>query len=368
MAKQTALVNLGAAILKILDRYIGRVVIGGTILVMLVLLPLLSFLELLEQLDDIGKGRYGLLQAFQYVLLSMPRLTYESLPMAALMGSLLGLGTLASNHELVAMRAAGISLRRIIRAVMKMGLWLIVAVILIGEFVAPSSTQSAKTLRATAKADQIALRTQYGFWARDGFTYINIRQIFPAARLGDLYIYEFDDQHRLRLSTYARRAYYSENQWILEDIQQSHIEEDRVITARLSQASWESLLEPGLLSAIVGSSEHLPARSLYKYIDFLRANGLDTHSYVLAFWTKVAAPLVTLVSLYLAIPIVFGSVRTMGIGQRILIGIIVGIGFSLFNEATAQMGLVYHLNPLFSAFFPVIVCFAVATWVLSRLT
>lgn len=125
--------------MKILDRYISRTIISGTLMVLLVLGALLAFVDFVSEMDDVGKGQYSMLQAAMYVLLSLPKRLYELFPTAVLIGSLLSLGTLAGNSEFTVMRAAGISIMRIVFSVLKAGFILLVFVALIGELVVPVS-------------------------------------------------------------------------------------------------------------------------------------------------------------------------------------------------------------------------------------
>ena len=163
--------------MKILDRYIGKTVVLSTLLSLLVLLTLVAFVTLLKEMDEVGTGVYRALDAVYYVLLILPRGAYEIFPVAVLLGSLIGLGGLAGNSELTAMRAAGISLARIIFAALKGGILVMLLVILLGEFVAPHSENYAEVMRAEKIAEKITLKTKYGFWARDGQSFINIRYI-----------------------------------------------------------------------------------------------------------------------------------------------------------------------------------------------
>ena len=123
-------------------------------------------------------------------------------------------------------------------------------------------------------------------------------------------------------------------------------------TVELGQATWDSLLDPQLLSAVVVDPNILPIWGLYHYIEFMRTNGQEVLSYEVAFWGKVIAPLVTLVMLFLSAPFVFGSLRSVGIGQRLFMGSLMGSGFFLLNRAFSFMAAAYDLNPLFAAAFP----------------
>lgn len=352
--------------MRLIDRYIGRAVIVGTLMVMFVLLTLIGFMELERELGDVGRGTYTLYKSFLYVGLVLPRFAYEIFPVTALLGSLIGLGAMANHSELIAMRAAGVSVGRIVWAAMKAGLLLMLIAVLVAELLAPASEQLAQRMRAEAISGQITLKTRYGFWTRDGNSFINIRTVLPGAELGDIYIYEFDDNHHLKLASYAEHARYQDEHWLLENIRQNEFLPDRVRTRSLSRAIWKSFLDPALVDMVTVDPNVLPVWDLHRYIAFLRENNQQASEYEVAFWGKIVNPLVVLVMLVLAIPFVFGSLRTAGIGQRVFAGAVVGVGFLVLNKAFAHMAVVYQLDPLFAAAFPGVVCLGVAVWALRR--
>ena len=119
--------------MSLLERYIGASVLKATLLALVVLLSLLVFLGVVDELDEVGRGDYRTWDALLVAFLSTPRYAFEVFPVAALLGSLLGLGALANQGELVAMRAAGMSLRQIVAAVLKAGLAMMLVVFVIGE-------------------------------------------------------------------------------------------------------------------------------------------------------------------------------------------------------------------------------------------
>lgn len=353
--------------MRILDRYIARTVASASLLVMLSLLALFFFIELVDELEKLGRGDYGVAQILHYLLFIQPRRIYELFPLAALLGSILGLGMLASNNELVAMRSAGVSLLRLIGSVMKVALWMMLAVLLIGEWIAPPAEQYAQASRATAQSAQFALKTQSGFWTRDGSSFINIRSILPGGHLRDVFIYEFDEQRRLRVATHAAQASYEKDQWVLENVQQSHISEQGVTTRQTARAVWASPLIPELISTLSVKPEYLSSWGLYKYIGYLRDNRQNSQRYEVAFWNKVFLPLVTGVMVFIAIPFVFGALRSVGTGARILAGSLLGVGFHLFNQIFSNAGIAYNLNPLFSAAFPALLFLLIACALLGSM-
>lgn len=338
--------------MTLLERYLAVTMARATGLTVLVLVILLVFFSLVEELDLVGRGDYRLLDAFLVAFLSAPRYMFEVFPIAALLGSLLGLGGLASHSELVAMRAAGFSLRRIVLSVLKAGVIMMLLVLAFGELVAPAAEQYAQELRAEKLQRQVVLKSRYGFWARDGRAFINIRNIASGVHLQDIYIYEFDSQDRLRLATYAEHANYQGDHWTLHGIEQSEISLDGVDVRQVAEARWDSLLDPGLLSVVVVKPTMLPIWGLAQYIEFMQQNGQSAIDYQVAYWFKIANPLATLVMLFLAVPFVLGNQRSASMGHRIFLGAVVGAGFFLLTRAMSYTAVVYSINPALTALLP----------------
>ncbi|MBT8447140.1 MAG: LPS export ABC transporter permease LptG, partial [Gammaproteobacteria bacterium] len=290
--------------MRLLDRYIGRTIVAAIAIAGLVLLGLFTFITFVEELSDVGTGQYGFPEVISYVAMKVPRLAYELFPVAALIGALIGLTALSRSAELVAMRAAGVARGAIVLAVLKAGLLFVVLAIVLGEFVSPYTEQYARSYSAAKKSGQVATRTGKGFWARDGNSYINIKAVLPGDTLEGVYIYEFDDDARLRTSTYARSASYVDGQWVLSGIRQTEVAEHGVVARQIEQASWNSVLRPELLSIVAVKPEILSVWSLVRYIEYLDSNNLETRLYQHAMWAKIFYPAATAVMVFLAVPLV----------------------------------------------------------------
>ena len=348
------------------ERYIATAMLKATAMTLVVLVVLLVFFGLIDEMDDVGRGAYETADAFLVALLSAPRYVFEVFPVAALIGSLIGLGAMASHGELIAMRGAGFSLRQIVMAVMKTGLLMMLLVFLFGELVAPASEQWGEQHRSEKMQENVTLKSRYGFWARDGSAFVNIRNILPGARLEDIYIYEFDEQKRLALASYAERAEYQGSHWLLFGIRQSQISEQGVSERSLDQARWDSLLDPGLLSAVVIQPTMLPITELHHYIQVMRDNGQSATDYEVAFWVKLATPLATLVMLFIAVPFVLAHQRFVSMGQRVFLGVMLGMAFYMLNRGMSYVAVVYDVNPVISALIPAAAFLAIGVYSFRR--
>ena len=353
--------------MRILDRYIGQAVLKGTLVVLAVLVSLEVFFAFLTELSDVGTGDYTTAEAAVYTLLTIPRRIHELIGYSALIGALFSLGALAAHSELTAIRAAGVSLHRLIGSVLKTGVLIMLVVMLIGELVAPPLERYALDRKAVSQSQSAIFRSAHGFWVRDGDSFINIRDIFPGGRLGGIFIYEFDENKRLRKATSARGAVYQEEGWLLEGIEQSILDETRGVEVRsLARTPWDSLLSPALINVVTIAPEKLSAWGLAQYIDYLKENGLDAVRYQHAFWKRLAMPLTGLVMLVLAVPFSFGRMRSVAVGLRLMIGALLGIGFHIFNQTFGHLGQIYAYNAAFTAAFPSLLFLAVALVLLRR--
>jgi lipopolysaccharide export system permease protein len=353
--------------MKILDRYIFRTVATTTLVALLVLLLLEFFLSLLVELEEVGKGNYHFMAAVRFLLLIQPRRLYEMFPMALLVGGLLGMGALASGSELIVMRAAGLSLTRLTGSVLRAGLLLSLAVLAIGEFAAPPLERMAHEQRAVARSQDMAIRGGRGFWARDGDYFIHVRAVLPGIRLVDIHSFKIGPDARLETLVVAQSARYVEGRWLLEGVNRSLLNGDEVHTEHLPGLEVASAISPKILDVLAANPSELSIRDLLVYVDYLERNGLDAQNYRLALWRKLLAPLAYAAMLVVAMPFVFGPQRSAGAGQRLLVGLLLGLAFFLINYLLGNVVLLYNYPPLAGASLPALLFLAGGFYALRRL-
>lgn len=353
--------------MKRIDRYIFKTVVGTTLAALLVLLVMEAFFGLMAELEDLGEGNYTLGAILQFMALTLPRRLYETFPMGLLLGGLLGMGALAQHSELVVMRAAGMSLLRLIRAALQAGLVMGCLALVIGEFVAPVSEHAAQLVRAEAKYEARSIRRGRGFWAREGEQIINVRAVSPDARLVDITLYELGETAELKSLTHAEGARYEQNRWLLEGVSRSVLNGDRVITEKRPDLAVAWTINPELLEVLAMDPEDLALRDLRVYIRYLRDNGLDARHHELAFWIKALTPVTNLATLFIALPFVFGPQRAGGVGQRLLVGVLLGLAFFLLNRLLGNVVLLYGYPPWLGAILPTVLFFTAGTYALGRL-
>ena len=353
--------------MSVLDRYIMRAILSSVLLVMLVVLVLGALFVFIDQQDDIGAGHYTALGAFWYTLLNLPQLAYELLPITALIGALLGLGSLARGSELTVVRASGVSIARLAGMALLAGLLLLVAELLLGEVLAPPLQQAAREQKAFSKLSNVSFGGGAGAWVRDGDLILNVAGQYSQRQFGSMQIFELSPQHRLIALGHATRATAgSRGSWLLSDYTESRFADDAVTTRPPGQRLLASKLTAGFLGLAVEDPKQLTSRALWRLISYYRSNALDTREYLFAFWSRIARTLAIAFSVLLAIPFVLGSLRSAGAGTRMMLGLILGISFFLLQRLIESGTIVFDLNPVVLAWLPTALLAAVTMGLLAR--
>jgi lipopolysaccharide export system permease protein len=352
--------------MKILDRYLAINIIQTTLLVLLMLMGLSIFITLIRELSDIGTGDYRLFNALAYVILDLPEQLYTFFPAAGLLGILLGLGGLASHNELTVMRSSSMSLNAIIWSVLKAALLMLVIATLLGEGLAPMAEHAAESKKELLTSSGQALKTTHGTWLRDGQNFLYIRAIISNHHMEGVSRYEMDNQHNLIATSYAQRGLYEHHHWLMFNVIESQVSSQKIITQQSAQSDWQLSLDPDLLHISEIDPDEMSLHQLHNYIDYLKSNNLNSSTYVLAFWQRVAQPLATLVMMWLAIPFIFGPLRSATMGLRIIAGATMGFVFITLNQFFGPLTLVYQLPPLIAALLPIALFAFVAYWLQKR--
>jgi lipopolysaccharide export system permease protein len=353
--------------MKILDWYLWKSTLQGLLIAWLALVMLDIFFAFINELESTN-DQYTSFKAIIYLTYTLPARFYEFFPTATLVGSLLGLGNLAANSEFIAMRAAGFSIKDIIFSVLKLGVLLTVLAFVVGELVVPASDLQARNYLATLKNKNIYLVSESGLWVKQKDSIIHIGKVWSEHRLSDVTVYQMNtDRSGLDKIIKAESVSASVNGWQLDKVKSSTFEEQRVNTKVVEQINHADLLDVQILKIAAMKPEQLSGSALRKVIKHQKENALKSDRYELAYWKRFSVPISTLVMLILAMPFLFGSQRGGGTGQRIFIGIIIGITFFLLNRVLNELGIVYGITPFISAFLPLFIFLLASLFILQRI-
>ena len=338
----------------IFTRYLAVNIFKGTGLVLMILVSLSLFFTLIQQIDHVGEGQFGPWQFTQYLILRAPAMIVDFMPLAILIGSILSLGSLASNSELIAFQSSGMPVKKFIMAVSQAAFVLALVAFIVSDFVVPYSETTAREIKDSAIASRVSMQSRTGVWIKDDNNIIFIQQLFPNGNARNIEIYQLDEHDKLLSTTYARTAVNSEQGWILQQVKRSLLLEGGITVSNKKKELYKGNLSEQLLQSLVVNPRQMSSVNLYSYISFLQENKLNYAAESLSFWKKIYSPLTVMVMSILAIPFVLGSQRNSNTGQRIITGILLGLVYVILDKVLIQLGeqlkLVAFINALIPTF------------------
>ncbi|QIQ22025.1 LPS export ABC transporter permease LptG [Zophobihabitans entericus] len=349
----------------ILDRYLGKTILGTIGITLFMLVSLSGIIRFIDQLRKI-KENYDALSAGLYALLMVPKDIELFFPMAALLGALIGLGMLASKSELVVMETAGFSRIKIAKAVMKTAIPLVLLTMAIGEWVAPIGEQTARSMRSERTYGSSIISSQGSVWAKDGSTFIHIGRVNSDNSVNNLNIYTVEND-RLTKLTYAAYAYYKDRTWTMMQVEETDLSNpERVVGTSLLNKRWNTNVTPDKLSIVALDPDSLSASGLYEYTQYLESTGQDASNYKLLFWKKLLKPLSVAVMTLMALSFIFGPLRSVSMGARVLAGITGGFIFYVADSVFSQLSVVAGFNPIIGALLTSTVFLLISIFLLKK--
>jgi lipopolysaccharide export system permease protein len=326
------------SLLKRADKMIARQVLLTFLIVWAVLVGIHAFTAFANEIDEIGQGNYTLTVALTYVAWTIPRRAYEMFGIAAVIGGVIGLGALAPTSELTALRTAGWSKRRLAWSTLVVIGVLSIPVMWLGETLAPDGEKRAQGVVVGAKSQDLVVTNNTGMWARDGQDLLNAKQgrvLKQGIELIDARLYRFDELGRLLTITRGALATFENGAWQFNDVSRYTFSESAIETTELDRWQWDSQVDPKLLSLSIVDPSYQRLDDLRGHIEYRTRNRLDATTFESAFWARIFFPLSVLAPLLIALPLVFGALRSGGFGKRLFIGLMIAVAYYVVLQPMA---------------------------------
>ncbi len=338
--------------MRILGKYIRSNIISAITSVLFALLAIFSFFGFMGEIDDIGTGSFGWMSAVYVVFLEMPKLTYDLLPFATLIGSMISMGNLADSNQLVAIRVAGGSKTDFAKTIFRCSGLVIIFAFLLGELVVPYTEEKANQIKLALKEDTDLTITESGYWARDDNNFIRIAGIVSGQSFSDITIYEFDDGNRLKTVIAANSANFESGFWFLQNVSLTIFNGSEVYADRKDRLLWPSKLDPKVVEMVATKASNYTLISLYRYWKFASKNNQKSDRLERIFWDKLVCPLGIFALMSLSLWLSSGNKRSTSSSRRALFGAGLGLSYHVSCELIAQAAVVYSIAPFVSVFLP----------------
>jgi len=348
-----------------LDSYIGKGVVWAFFAVAFVLLGLDYALTFIDQVKRVNQF-YGISNLLEVLLLRLPGKFAEYIPIASLIGTLVGLGALASTSELTVIRAAGVPVWRIGWSAIKPILIISIIGVGISEFIAPNADQKANLIEKLRKQSASDNIISGGVWLRSDNNYIYIGAADKNGTLYNMQIFSPDEQ-ALKSTQNAKTAHYiKDDQWALNSVTSTYFYPDRIESDTAKQLDWTMSFKPEHLYLATQEPEALSLSQSLSYQDYLKAQNLNTSRYQLEFWTKALRPIASIALVIIALSSVFGPLRSSTMGSRIFSGVMIGIIFQNGLNLFGKMSLAANFSPLLGVLIPIALCLVIGAFQLRR--
>lgn len=356
---------------KEITYYLSSNVLKATALAWFVLLSFFLLSDFYNSFTNIGKHGFTLNYAALVTIFYIPQNAYELLPVACVIGLLLGLGQMAAKSELIAMGSVGISRMQIAFGA------LIPAVILSGVmFVANETlgTQSEKQVLAynVFKSNKITLAKYTGVWAKDGELFFNSRSGVAKGKgdnawleLADVRLYRFDQNGMLLSITQAKTADNKSKQWQLHGVEKTTFA-NAVSIEQYGALPWNTRITDASLEASLTSPRYLSIGELSSNIDYLEKNKLDSSVFTTAYWGRWFYPFKIIVLSLSILPFAFGSLRTGGLGKSLFLGILVGVSSFVLERLFVNMADVFRMDVRLAYFIAPVSVFGICWGILAK--
>ena len=347
-------------------RYLAVQIFKATFLVLFILVGLSLFFNFIQEMKGLGRGQYGLAELIQYLVLRIPVNMVDYLPLAAVVGSTLSLGSLASTSELIAFQSAGVSIKRFILAVVQAVLVLALLSMVLTDFVVPYSETRAKQFESSNMRPSVSIYSRQGVWIKDEGNIVFIGQLFPNGNAQNIRINQLDNEGNLLGSIQAEQAVMKKKGWLLSEVRLTELVDGQAKVSTKNEWRYPGNLTEQLFATLVVEVRAMSISDLITYVQFLQDNGLDYAAESLMLWRKIYAPLSIVILGLMALPFVMGSQRHGTAGQRILIGLFLGLSYVVVNRILIQLGAQLKIIPSINALIPILV-FAGILYVLFRI-
>ena len=357
--------------MSILNRHIFGEFLRVFLMVIIGILAVYLCVDFLQRADSFIKYKATMLQIAAYSLYSLPAMASSSLPIAALIATLLSLGNLSRNNEIIAMRAGGVSIGAVIAPVLLGGVLISAFGFINNEYIMPVYTARANYIKSVQieKKQQRVVFQQRKLWLRGPENSIaNIDLISPdRSEMIGVNIYMLNPDYSVRERIRAQSLRWENGAWRLKQSMKYILGTDTVVAQSADDEPFNIVESPDDLGMIAKSSEEMNFRELWDYVKRLKVHGYKAVRYEVDLYNKLAFPLASLLMVMIATPLSVQRVRSGGASKGIAIAVFIAfIYYGLASIGTA-LGRSGALPPLESAWLANVFFAAASAYILFRM-
>ncbi len=344
---------------RVLNRYVLREYLKVFSLSLSSLLLIYLIVLFFQKIELFIKHQASFTLIFLYLLYKTPEVIFQwTLPYGALLATLLTLGTLSRHSEIIAMKAGGVSLYRIIFPLFIIALFMGFCSFLGNEYLVPHANQEARYLLSVQvkKETPASFFKNYKIWYRSDHHIFNIQLLDPENKaLKGFTLYKFDDQFRCLQRIDANEVKWINGKWKFSDGSVRDFDEGGSIQTtpfkelELSLTeTWESL------QGIERRSLEMSYTELSTYIKKIKSAGYDSTRYLVDLYAKLSYPFLNLIMILIGVPFALKTGRSGGVALNIGVSVMIGFAYGVAFYVFLSFGKSGVLSPFLSSWIPTI--------------
>ena len=348
-----------------------------------VVLAIISVLELFilftTESGNMGNGGYGMHAMIVYVFMSWPNQVYQLMPMIMLLGGTLALGNLAIHNELVVLRTAGISIKKLSMYVFSCACIVSAVAFILGEGIAAPMVSYANSYKNIMINIYKVGAGKNSLWFKNNKQIIHITSVTPTKLYG-IRVYDFGLRDLGLSQVYAAAsADVYPDYWRLHDVTynkflsasvQMHHVKSSVLNIQANPVEiLRSIDGRGVVKMGHGVGQSDSLWGLYRVIEERVSLGLVSSDFYFAAWQRLLQPVMSIFMLLQAVPIIFKSFGRLVLGRTIFLSLFISFFIYILNQFIGPMCLVLKFPSLIAALIPVsliILCYVGLMWRVVR--
>ena len=342
---------------RLLDIYMAKHYNQYFLLAFAGMLGIFYIATFIDLSDKLFKGQATTSMLLEYFYYSTPQYVYYVTPIAALVATLVAVGLLTKNSELIVMRACGVSLYRSALPLVVFGLFWSAMLFGLQETILAQANRRAQALNHVIRGNSARtfdVVNRQWIVGRDGRMY-HYAYLDPRRReMNHLSVFTFEtspwrlaEQQFVTLATAGPEAEWTGLKgWIRTFDRQARVRKYQPF------AQGPVVIEPlTYFYTEQPDAERMSYRQLRRYVDDLETSGFNAVPYAVALQRKVSFPFVTVIMTLIAVPFAVTTGRRgalYGVGA----GIVLALGYWLLFSLFAAIGTAGLISATLAAWAP----------------
>lgn len=339
--------------MRIIDRYIATIWVRLLMLCLSGFVGIYLVIDLIEKIPRFLRADGDAGDILQYFVWKLPEMISRTATFSVLMATLLTLGVLSRDSEIIALRSCGVSLLKISLPMLTLGFVVSILLLINAELVLPHSysrTELIEQIKIKKKGDRVAFKRN-NIWFRSKSVILQARLFEPKTRtLSGVVIWNVDSSMNPLSRIDADTAVYQEGRWVLNSTTERNFQTAAgYVPKHEKTVVFDLNLKVEDLQVLDSDADNMSIRTLREYAENLRMGGYQAYRYLTLMHTKIASPFAALIMVLLGIPFALRNSRSGGIAMGI--GASIGIGFAYFvvNAVLLSYGRSGVLPPIVAA-------------------